>query len=114
MSPALLRNTPVLAGTVIDNRILAAIGGTEGVFAFGVLIPAGPDDAFCVWLPSCLGKTINTYFSFLKEPPPSLAVKMIHFCPADDERGVHWSTSNEEPIRLAMPDKLLRPNEAQD
>jgi len=63
ISPAILKNTPVLAGTVIDNRILAAIGGTEGAFAFGVLIPASPDDAFCVWLPSCLGKTIDTYFS---------------------------------------------------
>ena len=78
------------------------------MFAFGVLIPASPDDAFCVWLPSCLGKTIDTYFSFLKEPPPLMAVKLIQFCPADGEREAHWSTSNEEPIRLDMPDKLYR------
>lgn len=104
ISPVILKNTPVLAGTVIDNRILAALGGTEGTFAFGVLIPAGPDDAFCVWLPSCLGKTIDTYFSFLKEPPPSMAVKLVQFCPANDEHEAHWSTSMEEPIRLDMPD----------
>ncbi len=104
----ILKNPSVLAGTAIDNRLLAAIGGTEGMFATGVLIPASPDDAFCVWLPSCHGRTIDTYFSFLKEPPPSIAVRMIRFCPADGEREAHWSTPNEEPIRLDLPDKLHR------
>src|SRR6266851_10419782 len=95
---------------ILDSCRCAAdtLGGTEGMFAFGVLIPASQDDAFCVWLPSCLGKTIDTYFSFLKEPPPLMAVKLIQFCPADGEREAHWSTSNEEPIRLDMPDKLYR------
>jgi len=108
ISPMILKNPSVLAGTAIDNRLLAAIGGTEGMFATGVLIPASPDDAFCVWLPSCHGRTIDTYFSFLKEPPPSIAVRMIRFCPADGEREAHWSTPNEEPIRLDLPDKLHR------
>jgi hypothetical protein len=104
----ILKNPSVLAGTAIDNRLLAAIGGTEGTFAFGVLIPASPDDGFCVWLPSCLGKTIDTYFSFLKEPPTSIAVKLIQFCPANAEKEAHWATSNEEPIRLEMPERVYR------
>lgn len=108
ISPIILKNPSVLAGTAIDNRLLAAIGGTEGTFAYGVLIPASPDDAFCVWLPSCLGKTIDTYFSFLKEPPPSIAVKLIQFCPAEGEHEAHWATSKEEPIRLEMPDRFDR------
>jgi hypothetical protein len=108
ISPMILKNPPILAGTALDNRLLAAIGGTEGLFAIGVLIPASPDDAFCVWLPSSHGKTIDTYFSFLKEPPPSIAVKLIQFCPADGEHQAHWITSKEEPIRLEMADKLDR------
>ncbi len=108
ISPMILKNPSILAGTAIDNRLLAAIGGSEGMFATGVLIPASPDDAFCVWLPSGLGKTIDTYFGFLKEPPPSIAVKLIQFCPADGEREAHWTTSKEEPIRLEMPEKLDR------
>jgi hypothetical protein len=89
-----------------SNRLIAAIGGTEGMFATGVLIPASPDDVFCVWLPSGHGKTFDTYFGFLKEPPPSIAVRTIQFCPANGEREAHWSTPNEEPIRLELPDKL--------
>jgi hypothetical protein len=106
ISPTILKDTSVLAGTVNDNRLFGAIGGTEGMFALGVLIPAGPDDAFCVWLPSGVGKTIDTYFGFLKEPPPSIAVKLIQFFPTDGEKEAHWGTNNEEPIRLDMPDKL--------
>ena len=108
ISPMILKNPSILAGTAVDNRLLAAIGGTEGMFATGVLIPASPDDAFCVWLPSGHGKTIDTYFGFLKEPPPSIAVRLIRFCPADGEREAHWSTPDEEPIRLELPDKLHR------
>jgi hypothetical protein len=74
--PSILKNKSVLAGTVIDKRLLAAIGGTEGMFAIGVLIPAGPDDAFSVWLPAEYGKTIDTYLGFLKEPPTSIAVRV--------------------------------------
>lgn len=102
----ILKNPPVLGGTVADNRLLAVIGGTEGIFATGVLVPVTPDDAFCVWLPSGHGKTIDTYLGFLKEPPPSIAVKLIQYCPADGDEGPHWATSDEEPIRLDMPEKL--------
>jgi hypothetical protein len=108
ISPMILNNLSVLAGTAIDNRLLAAIGATEGMFAIGVLIPASPDDAFCVWLPSGHGKTIDTYFGFLKEPPPSVSVKLIQFCPADSEHEAHWSTSKEDPIRLELPEILHR------
>lgn len=106
ISPMVLKNRAVLAGTAIDNRLLVAIGSTEGIFATGVLIPAGPVDAFCVWLPSGQGKTIDTYLGFLKEPPPSIAVKLVQFCPADSEKEAHWITSKEEPIRLEMPARV--------
>ncbi len=109
ISPVIIKNPSVLAGTVMDNRLLVAIGGTEGIFATGVLIPAGPDDAFCVWLPSGQGKTIDTYLGFLKEPPPSIAVKLVHFCPADGQQEAHWITSKEEPIRLPLPEKVHPP-----
>lgn len=79
-----------------------------GMFASEVLIAAGADDAFCVWLPSGHGRTIDTYISLLKEPPPSIAVRLLQFCPADGEREAHRSTPNEEPIRLKLPDKLQR------
>jgi hypothetical protein len=52
ISPMILKTPSVLAGTAIDNRLVAAIGGTDGLFATGVVIPASPDDAFCVWLTS--------------------------------------------------------------
>ncbi len=101
----ILKSPSVLAGTAIDNRLLAAVGSTEGIFAIGVLIPASPNDAFCVWLPSCHGKTIDTYFSFLKEPTPSIAVRWIEFCLADDGSEPHWWMSTEEPIRMDLLDK---------
>lgn len=108
ISPMLLRNSSVLAGTAIDNRLLAAVGGTEGIYAIGVIIPAGSDDGFCVWLPSGIGKTIDTYLSFLREPPPSIAVRTLQFCRSDDERGEHWLTPNGDPIRLDLATSLRR------
>jgi hypothetical protein len=102
ISPTILNNPSVLAGTVIDNRVLVAIGGSEGPFAMGVLIPASINDAFCVWLPSCHGKTIDTYLGFLKEPPTSIRVKLLQFVPANDQENAHWATSMEEPIPLEL------------
>jgi len=79
--------------------------GTEFMFAVGVIIPAGPD-AFCVWLPAEHGKTIDTYLGFLKEPPTSIAVTLLQFCPADGKNGPHWATPPGEPIHLQLPDGL--------
>lgn len=102
ISPMIIQNASLLRGTVVDRRLLACVGGSEGIFAIGAIIQAGDDDAFCVFLPSGIGKTIDTYFGFLKDPPQSIAVKLIEFCPAEGEQESHWKTGSDEPFRIPL------------
>ncbi len=106
ISPMILKNKEALRGTAIDNRLMLCIGATEGIFASGAVVPAGGEDAFCVFLPQGEGKTIDTYLGFLREPPPSFLARFVHFCPADGENEARWLTPNTEPVRIDLPDRL--------
>ena len=93
----------VLAGTVTDNRFLACIGATRGMFATGTFVDAGKD-AFCVWLPA--GDGIDTYLGFVNEPPVSVLAKILRFCPATEHGEASFTTSDEEPFRMELPSSL--------
>jgi hypothetical protein len=107
ITPMLIKDTSLMRGTVLDRRLLACVGATEGVFAIGVIVPAGTD-TFCVFIPSDHGKTIDTYFGFLAEPPSSIAVKLLQFQAAEAGRPARWTTSRDEPFRMPLVDQLPR------
>jgi hypothetical protein len=44
-----IQDQTMLQGTIVDNRVLACIGGSEGMFALGVIVKAASDE-FCVYL----------------------------------------------------------------
>jgi hypothetical protein len=100
--PILVRDASVLGGTVKDGRVLMCIGGSEGAFALGVVVVAG-SEAFCVFLPTDDGRTISTYFSFLNEPPESIAVRLLEYRPATETKESHWATNPGDPIRIQLP-----------
>jgi hypothetical protein len=106
ISPMILKNKEALRGTAIDNRMIVCIGATEGIFASGVIVPAGGAEAFCVFLPKGEGNTIDTYVGFLKEPPASFQARFMQFSPADDRNEAKWLTPNTEAIRIELPDRL--------
>lgn len=105
IAPMLIRDSSVLRGTVFDNRVIGCIGGSQGLFACGVIIPAG-DDRFCVFLPSGHAQTIDTYLSFLNDPPSSFGAKLFEFCPAEAQHESYWKTGNDDPMRIPLPDRL--------
>lgn len=110
ISPMMVKDASVLQGTVTDNRVLGCIGGSEGIFAIGVVVKAG-SDMFCVFLPSSDGKTLDTYFGFLKDPPPSIAVRLLEYCPADGKEEARWITAPGEPLRIPLPNTLPKHDE---
>ncbi len=90
-----------LQGTIADKKVIAVFGATSGVFALGVIVKAG-GDTFCVFLPGN-SRTIDTYFSFLKERPRSIAVKVAQWVSATGETESHWMIGPGEPTRLELP-----------
>ena len=89
-----------LQGTVMDNMLISLYGQSGAVFAIGVIIKAGPD-AFCVFVPG-MPHAIDTYFSFLKEPPPSVAMRITHYRPASGADEACWEIPPGEPMRLSL------------
>jgi len=111
--PLITRDVSRFQGTLIDNQVLGCFGATAGVFAIGVIVRAG-EDVFCVFVPNGDGSTIDTYFSFLCEPPTSCAVKPIRFVPALGDRESHWESPKGDPIRIDLPPKYPYSDEATD
>jgi hypothetical protein len=105
ISPMLIKDASILNGTVFDNRVIGCIGGSQGLFAIGVIVPAA-GDRFCVFLPSGCGHTIDTYLGFLNDPPPFFHAKVFEYCPSDGANAAYWKTSKDDPIRIPMPEKL--------
>jgi hypothetical protein len=105
VTPIVIQDQSLLKGTDVDNRVLACLAGSGGMFSLSVVVKAA-DHEFCVFLPGDDGKTIDTYFSFLKEPPGSTAVKLLQFVPSDGSDPSHWATSDEEPFRIPFHQKL--------
>lgn len=93
--------TDAMKGTVVDNQLISHCGQSGGVFALGVIVRAG-DDAFCVFVPG-MERYIDTYFSFLKEPPPSVAAKTTKYVPGNGAHEGRWEIPPGEPIRIAIP-----------
>jgi len=89
-----------LKGTVTDNRLLSVFGGSGSIFAMGVIVKAGPD-MFCVFVPG-MPNAINTYFSFLKERPHSIAVKVTQWFPGTAGEESHFGIPDGEPNRLCF------------
>jgi hypothetical protein len=96
-----------LRGTAEDNLLISCWGMSAGPFAIGVVVKV-KQEYFCVFLPTDCGKTINTYFSFLKEPPKFVTTRMIKFCDGSDGQGTRWETSEKTrqiPLNHEMPSK---------
>ena len=106
VSPMVVGND-FLRGTAEDNLLVSCWGMTVGMFAIGVIVKVGGAH-FCVFLPTDCGKSINTYFSFLKDPPPFVTARIMKFCNGSDGQGIRWETSpNTRQLLLNqdMPDK---------
>jgi hypothetical protein len=107
MAPLFVENDAWFRGTIEDNLFLTLLTSHNEVFALGVIVRAGPD-RFCVCLPTDCGKTINTYVSFLNEPPPSVRAKATRFrAPKDGDLGAWEADVNDIriPMRHPMPDR---------
>jgi hypothetical protein len=98
--PLAMKNEDALAGTVLDNRVLFCCGATR-IFAIGVIVQAGRDK-FCVFSPAD-DDAIDTYFSFLNEPPSSIGVRLAKFCPADAGGSERWEVGKDPVLRVQMP-----------
>jgi hypothetical protein len=109
ISPLVVADKHFLQGTITDRRFIACVSSTKARFALGVVVRA-KDDMFCVFLPTDQG--INTYFSFLNEPPPSIAAQIVQFDDGGEQGEARWMVSPGEPIRLPldqpMPDYFSR------
>ncbi|WP_254512803.1 hypothetical protein [Anatilimnocola floriformis] len=105
ISPIVLQDKTLLQGTITDRRFITCISTNKDVFALGVIVRA-KDDMFCVFLPT--DKSIDTYFSFLKEPPKSIAARITQFFEKDDKGGPRWRDLHADTLRLpldqSMPD----------
>jgi hypothetical protein len=89
-------------GTVFDNRLIGCVGASGRIFATGVIVPAA-GDMFCVFLPTYGSVEVETYFGFLNEPPPSIAVRLMELSPPDDTCAVeYWKVSGGEPGRISL------------
>ncbi len=97
-----------LGGTIVDNRLLGVFGGSECLFAIGVIVKAGKDK-FCVFVPGT-DAGISTYLSFQKERPQSIAVRVMQWMPASAEKEAHFECLDGEPARLVFA-KETRPSE---
>ena len=89
-----------LKGTLTDNRALALFGQSGKMFALGVIVKAGPA-AFCVFVPG-EDSAIDTYFSFVGEPPPSVAVRIAQYRPGSGREKGCWETPEGEPRRVVL------------
>lgn len=99
--PVTMLDESVLRGTLNDHRMLACFGATTGIFAVGVIVKVATD-MFCVFLPTDQGKAIDTYFSFLKNPPSSILVKVLQFRKCNDTGDSQWETDSGPPVRIGL------------
>lgn len=99
ISPLVVADKTLLQGSIVDRRFIACVSMSKENFALGVIVKA-KDDMFCVFLPTDQG--INTYFSFLNEPPPSIAGRITQYCEADAEGADRWLIGKGDPIRLPL------------
>jgi hypothetical protein len=65
-------------GTKTDNKLISCYDTHDHVFTYGVIVKAGTD-MFCVFLPTGIGSTINTYISFLNKPPSAISTRTTRF-----------------------------------
>lgn len=94
---------------MFDNRLIGCVGASGRIFATGVIIPAS-GDTFCVFLPTYGSAEVETYFGFLNEPPPSIAVRLMELSPPDDTYAVeYWKVSGGEPSRISLRGTLPGP-----
>lgn len=101
ISPVVMHDETLCRGTILDNRVFGCWASSGGFFALAVLVPAA-NDMFCVFLPTDDGTQIDTYYSFLKEPPPSIAVKLLQFVPPDGTHDGKWETGDCDPVRIPL------------
>jgi hypothetical protein len=104
MAPIIVQNEELLRGSVVDGHFLTCWTASDEIFAFCVIVKAGLD-RFCVFLPSEIGKTINTYVSFLHEPPASVRARLTRFRPPSAADGGAWDVDTTD-LRIPMNQPL--------
>jgi len=108
IAPLVVRGDDFLPGTAENNVLISCFAATEGVFAIGVIVKV-KQDRFCVFLPTDCRKSINVYFSFLKEPPPFVTTKITQYCDGSDGKGSRWEVTKDTrqiPLNQQMPPDL--------
>jgi hypothetical protein len=110
VTPLIVENDAWLRGTIEDNTFLTLLTMSDQVFALGVIVRGGPD-RFCVFLPTDCGKTVNTYFDFLRVPPVSVRAEAMRFRPPKDGDIGAWEADVNDiriPMRHQMPERPKR------
>lgn len=105
ISPLVVTNDCWFRGTIEDRMFLACLNSRDEIFSLGVIVRAATD-RFCVFLPTDCGTTVNTYFSFVNEPPVSVRAKAIRFRPPSGTDAGAWEADVKDlriPLRQAMP-----------
>lgn len=80
--PLIVSDDASFRGSISDQSFLFCRSSRSDIFSLGVIVKAGTD-RFCVFLPGDYG--IDTYFSFIQEPPPSARVVEVKFIRASGE-----------------------------
>lgn len=92
IAPLVVKKADFLNGTAEDNMLLLCEGATQGPYAMGAVVKVKAD-RFCVFVPTDLGATIDTYVSFLNEPPPFVTARIMRFCDGSDGKGTRWEVA---------------------
>lgn len=102
--PMQRRSGERLAGSLTSKVIIACLAANRSIFAFGVLVET-PSQTFCVFIPGEDGDLIDTYFSFISEPAPSIQAKFLQLQYSDSPR---WNIDLTPP--QTIPLVQLRPD----
>lgn len=100
VAPVRLVDPLLIQGTISDNRVITSWDSNDRPFSIGVVIPAKPE-MLTVFAPGN-NATIDTYFSFLKNPPSSLNVTITEAVPETAEKEDHWSILRRDRIKLGQ------------
>jgi hypothetical protein len=98
--PMLGDGAKAFAGTVNDKRGIFCMGMNGRPFAIGCIVKMV--DTFCALLPPDNAYAFATYLSFLKEPPPSIALREFVYCAGSETEQSHWDMSAED-YRVEVP-----------
>lgn len=88
-------------GTIFDRRCFACMGSSGRVWAIAVHVPMR-SDLFSVFLPTAQDPMLETYNSFLREPPFEISVRLLE-APKRDGSELSTFTWQMSPVADRIP-----------